>query len=638
MNKHVLTIVLILLLAGIAGWVLSGPSSDLNEADLDRGSRVAVDPELGTADPVLEPSKSDLAREKWVEKEVVRPTLWTTPPDRKYDLHGIVLGPDQKPFAGANIVVKRPAKQGSPTFDLKQFYATEKIAQTSSDSEGLFRLPLATDSRYDLDGSAGDLRAPLMKNCQAGEWVVVRLERTATVQGEITAKQSGAAIEGVWVKAFRPRARGRSLQTTTDRQGRYRLTGMTTGSWYLEVRPKDFMPPDWLKLQIDSANVLQRDFALENGATMTGRVLDATTGAPIPNAEVSDSWTFKRMVRTEEDGRYQFKGFGDAGQFSQLNARAKGYGRRSISAHQGQSKTEWDIRLFPGRSIKGTVLHGTGNPAVGAYVAAVASKDLGMLEQIDWQSAHCDPEGNFVIHDVRADIPHVLQIRDQGFGSLLYELPATENKQAEIDLGILYLPPAGWIAGRVHDESDQGIANLEIQLTGWNDDRGKFGRPIDRELNVYLGKTALRTDDLGRFRFPDLAPGTYTLEISRSGKQQIEPLKIGVDSGRGSEHIDLLVYSGTAIAGVVQGPDGTPAAKAQVRLEAQERGDGGYTKVDADGRGRFVFQGVTEGSYRVLASMPVGGSPENGSKKWLSAEQKDVQPGQQDLVLILKPR
>jgi large repetitive protein len=619
----------------IAVWVLFGRSEDLTVDGLVQ-ERSITTPEAMPSDDLPVANLATVLREETQLTPAKLYPQWTTPPDRQNELHGLVLGPNEQPFAGAAVVIMRPAKQGSQTLDLTRNAHSEEVDSTISNQDGEFRISLGPGSQYDLDVSAEGFCAPLVKGCQAGERVVVRLEPSASVSGVVTAQLTGDPVENIPVRLFRPGGKGRRIQTKTDAQGYYQITGLTAGDWYLELSPPKLQQPDWASLKIEYGQNSVMDFSLLVGDIVRGRVIDAITKQPIFGAEVSHSWVFRRNFLTDAEGRFELTGlraiFGEI----KLHARAGGYGRLNQTTTNGAKNEERLIELLPAQTVIGTVLFGNGNPASGAYVAAVASDYIRGTQQVDWQSTLSGAEGHFEIHDVRPDLQHTLQVQKQGSGSLIYEFPDPIKGQMKVDLGVIYLPPAAWISGRVHDEAGVGVPGLEMDLTGWNEDRGKFGRPVDDGVDSYLMPTKSRTDDLGRFRFPDLAQGSYTLEISRAGKQQIEPMLIGVATGKGSEGLEIMIPNGEVIAGVVLGPDGSPFPGARVNLKADEMSDGGYTSIETDKNGHFQFDGVTSGTYRVKASPPYPLPSSSAFEVLYATTKQNVSPGQTELSIKLR--
>src|SRR5690606_2180061 len=124
---------------------------------------------------------------------------------------------------------------------------------------------------------------------------------------------------------------------------------------------------------------LRHDFAIEVGDEVQGVVRAARTGAPIAGAEIGEGWTFRKSVRTDEDGRYRMRGFPAPG-LQDLCARAAGYPQIAIRVTGATPIQDGvrtiDLALEPGGSASGRVLAPDLRPLFGAYVAAVAERGV----------------------------------------------------------------------------------------------------------------------------------------------------------------------------------------------------------------------------------------------------------------------
>lgn len=560
---------------------------------------------------------------------------WTTPPNRDHDLHGLVLGPDERPITGASVIVTRPTRQGVSTLDLERNQSTELIGSTFSNEDGEFRLSLQQGSFYDLEVSAGGLHSPMRKGCQAGEYVVVRLEPSSSVEGTLTSAKTGKPQARVPVRMFRRGGKGRRHETVSDEEGHYIFPGLTKGHWFLMVSPPELASPNWGNIEVVAGERMVRDFALEEGLSLSGRVVDARSGLPIANAEISDSWVFRRVCLSDTDGNFKLVGLKEIQGDLEIYARAPGYGTRAFVKKGVDPHSAIELKLIPAKTAIGRIILEDGTPVPGVYVAAPASTWIEGKQQTDWPSTSSGADGKFELKNLRPDVRHTLQVIKPGYGSLLYEFPPNEPDLAVIDLGEILLPPAGWIAGRCHNAAGDGIAGVELKLKGWNKDRSKYGRPEDKVLGNYVGKFELTTDDLGRFRFPDLSAGTYLLSATRDGILQGEPMSIELLSDKGRDGVDLLISDGEIIGGTVFGPDHLPFANARVEL----RKGGGWNGVDVWTRsaedGRFEFRSIPPGTYSLQARPSYSTPPLANNGILLPAETIDVFPGQQDVQLNL---
>lgn len=633
MNRNTSLTIIALLLACIAAIVFypaDGMDADAGPASIqDLG---LVDAEYIEESPTAKVEQSGRAAAGARSSNFPQ---WTTPPDRDHDLHGIVLGPDERPISGAAVFVTRPTRQGVSTLDLLRNKSTQAIGSTISNEDGEFRIHLEQGSLYDLEVSAEGLHSPMMKGCQAGEYVIVRLEPSSSLEGLLTSAKTGAPQAEVAVRLFRSGGKGRRHETKSDENGHYIFSGLTKGHWYLEVIPPELKPPDWEDIEVVAGDRIVRDFVLEEGASVKGRVVDAVTRLPIAHAEVSNSWVFRRTTHADGDGNFEITGLGNGQERIELHARAAGYGVKAFGEKTIHSSAEIVLDLLPAKRVIGKVVLDDGSPAAGVYVAAAGCDFSGSDQQIDWPSTTSGDDGKFEIMNVRPDIPHTLQVIKPGHGSLLFEFPPNEPELAVIDLGEINLPNAAWIAGRCHNEAGDGIVGVNLKLTGWNKDRGKFGRAVDEELGNYVGDLELTSDDLGRFRFPDLAAGSYLLSAKRGGVKQGNPKVFELVSGQGRDGVDVLISDGEIIEGKVLGPDNLPFVDAQVELRKGAGSSGDRVRASTDKNGHFEFPSIPPGSYSIHAWPPYSMPPLANNDIILPTELADVAPGQRGLVLTL---
>lgn len=178
-------------------------------------------------------------------------------------------------------------------------------------------------------------------------------------------------------------------------------------------------------------------------------------------------------------------------------------------------------------------------------------------------SGECGPDGRFELVGPWGAGSYSLVVLARGHGRASASFGAGAS-----DLGDIVLPPAGAIDGHVTGPQGSPLAGAQVIL--WS----KAG----------LGETR-RTDDLGRFRYPDLEPGWYSIFVQASG---LPPLNSNVElpSG-GARAVVELTFQGTRPLSVfVRAEDGGTVAGATVYVSAGYRMSKGVTgengRVDLD--------------------------------------------------------
>ncbi len=176
------------------------------------------------------------------------------------------------------------------------------------------------------------------------------------------------------------------------------------------------------------------------------------------------------------------------------------------------------------------------------------------------------------------------------------------------------LTQAGSITGRAVNAQGQPLPGATVALV-----------PAGR---AHLNATHTTTTDIeGRFSLTNVAAGTYTLAIESTGPGGLNlDIQVSVTVPAGS-NIDLMVRVSQTGGGVVPGPgfgaisgivldeSGHPAAG--VRVKAEHDSSGFETQTASDSHGRFVFDDLRPGLWRVWAD-PEG--PDRSDRVWVEVD------------------
>ena len=119
-----------------------------------------------------------------------------------------------------------------------------------------------------------------------------------TISGRVTVAETGLPISGVLIEAFN--VNGGYSSAETDSDGQYVILALAPGSHQLSafVSPLGYVDEHYADdlTILGEEEVTGIDLTLTRGATISGRVTDASTGLGIPNMEV-----LARLVDTEEE-------------------------------------------------------------------------------------------------------------------------------------------------------------------------------------------------------------------------------------------------------------------------------------------------------------------------------------------------
>jgi hypothetical protein len=380
---------------------------------------------------------------------------------------------------------------------------------------------------------------------------------------------------------------------------------------------------------------------------LVGRVVDAATEAPIPNAIVALAGaplTSSIRVLTDSQGRFLFRnvpkgsftlratiggtnnnpsGFFYQGLGAQVGPYLNGgFGQRrpngllqSIDVNDGARIGDLVIRLWKGASIDGTVVDEAGEPLVDVFVAAAQRSTDGRL--LNGPSTRTDDRGAYhfgslmpgdyliVVPQVQASIP----------AATSESLASSQDR-----------PMSAKLANTMGPSTPGGISmgGTAIATTTWGATNVLPPSPRDGGFQIYQTTFATTATTLAQ----------AAIVTVRAGEE-----RTGVNVAM--QPVRAVGVSGTLT------DDLGPVANFGVHLRPRESEDGsgtldvGWTSTDA--RGRFTFPMVPSGSYRVMARrmtttrfgpdvvLPPPGPPRASDRVGASAQQ-DITLADRDLA------
>jgi beta-lactamase regulating signal transducer with metallopeptidase domain len=217
--------------------------------------------------------------------------------------------------------------------------------------------------------------------------------------------------------------------------------------------------------------------------TLEGKVTDAATGTPVPDAEVrgwiclTDSRpdraerSAQQTVRTNPNGAYRIdlhSPLNDSGEdkgtgLAALSICAEGYGTHPVFVKPRVSPDnlalkDIDAALQRGRKLSGRILDAEGLPVEGARLMIGDGQSGGWDDWAAWGRAESDKDGLFTIWLDRArrrdmgESPWLAVIKDGYGAAFLWDILGKE------EVGDIALKPGGTARGRVLDDAGKPIA------------------------------------------------------------------------------------------------------------------------------------------------------------------------------------
>jgi hypothetical protein len=244
-----------------------------------------------------------------------------------------------------------------------------------------------------------------------------------------------------------------------------------------------------------------------------------------------------------------------------------------------------DLTLRPSAVFRVSGKTARRNPEDRSRMRVTASSAARSLDLPISYSAPVNPDGSFAITDLPAG-PYVVTARSQDGESVAR---ARIDVSSDIQNLVLETSRPGRITGQVVLSSSQDRPKpSEIRL-----------RAIERSNTSSVNLVARAPNY--RFDSGEISPGTYTLELASSSGFviQVTPRReIAVAEGAASNvRVDVGLDLGK-ISGVVKGPGGDPSPHARVALAVSSAD---IRSVQADQHGRYEFENVPPGDYRICA-------------------------------------
>ena len=341
--------------------------------------------------------------------------------------------------------------------------------------------------------------------------------------------------------------------------------------------------------------------------TLAGRVDDGS-GRGVADARVwiiGGSWSEPSTLAettTGASGRFAFPGFweGETGrrarqEFVSVVARDRGgrVGWLTRLRTEKENTSEVTINVVEVADAAGRVVDHLGKPVAGAEVVPIlfirpqtkkrSGSDYARLspEIARDYAAKTGADGSFVLKGVPRDMEVAANVSAPGFGT------PRINWRTDGPVSITLDGRVGRIRGRVivpADRGERGAIPLSVRRTVADEER--------KEANPgwFYFKTIAVGDD-GTFRFDDLPPGRYQIELGfdADSPYRAEPLK-DIEVGPGAEVAGLEVPLRallTVRGRVVDAEDGRGIAHVAIEAYLDERQSlmhQGRTETDAEGR------------------------------------------------------
>lgn len=507
---------------------------------------------------------------------------------------GRVLGPDDQGLAGVLVNFAN---------------AADKSSAATTVADGSFRMPGrpgATPLAITKDGYV-PVGATVAEVPESGDLqdLVLRMAVAPRVRGTVrSAGRLGEAFvqvamvpdrEQEWQEQFRwantermPIATDGSYDLALPRgEGRFAVHAVALQHPSATSSPLRIVPGQ------DSYTV---DLELEEGHTLTGRVVALGSGEGVPGARLRGKWypadtDISRMIHGPETlpvlgtgdhgGRFLLQNL-RAGRW-QVTATAEGFLEESTEVRLPQ-EGEVQLALPAELSIEGVVQYPDGRPVAAAQLMPYpqpGNRNLGMgIDQISMSA----PDGHFKLPRLQAG-HYRIDVVPPRTGSANFRRMETGIVSAPTRELRIVVEPGAMISGRVVDGSGRPLGSIAVGARGPNDERASVETLLD-----------------GTFKLVGLEDGAvYNLMVNASGGQRTKPYaslqRPHVPTG--TTGLEFVLEPGLSISGQVVDQAGIAVPSLEISAAPIGTNDPYGPVAWTDQSGSFTIQGLPPGHFRL---------------------------------------
>jgi hypothetical protein len=463
----------------------------------------------------------------------------------------------------------------------------------------------------------------------------------------VSISKSGDALSG----------RGLTLKSTTDEEGRFRISNLTAGTYYVWPFVPSFViaestggyPMGKAVTVADAEDVDDVDFHLTGGGVITGKVTDAA-GRPVIDERIhlmpigddvmrlaTSIYPSINEIRTDDRGVYRCFGL-PAGKYKvalgdEYAAFTSTTGRRFfprtyhpdvtdeakakiIELTEGEEELNVDInvaRLMNGFAVSGRFVDGDNGkpvPNIGFGLSIIiGGRTQGFMSSTGLSTS----DGGFRVDNLPPG-RYAISVMPRPGSSYSGESPPFDIVDSDVTDLETKIHRGAMVSGNVLIEgaADRSVAakfaQTRVETVMWNEDGNGFGTLHNANINPD-----------GSFEVGPLQPGKATFRLTaldRNAPAEFTLMSIdhnGVDKSGG-----LQIKAGDNITGLrLIAAYGTGTIRGNIRVEGGALPENTFVDVSffrpgnaqpvkyqqVDARGRFVFERVPPGNYELRATV-----------------------------------
>lgn len=398
----------------------------------------------------------------------------------------------------------------------------------------------------------------------------------------------------------------------TGSDGAFLLKGLEEGQYTLAVARDGFARKTVPSLEVKATGEnVWPPVALVAGAPIAGLVKDSA-GGPISGAQIFaidvGSGGRPQNSTSDAEGKFRLEGF-TAERPIFLNVTAQGYA--TLQRNVTPPAADIALVLKSAGTVRGRVEDADTKKPVTDFTISRGGPRGGGGVQIMMGRGGADQsfqseDGSFELTEVP---PGKWTVRGSAAGYRSAEASGVEVAEGETKEGVvLSMKRGGGLTGRVIDPRGTAVANASVTWHPAESEGGPMGAAMARMAGGAAGGSTTSDAD-GRFQFDGLPDSHVTVTATHpdflEASRDIDPAK--------ESAVDLTLGTGASISGTVVGKDGrTGVPGALVQMNEEGSGGGGFGRVSestrTDGAGNFLFEHLTAGRFKLIASGNTGKS------------------------------
>ena len=526
-------------------------------------------------------------------------------------LSGRVVSAAGAPVAGATVIVvsREGLLGGDPD-------VTPAPRTVTAGPDGSFRSLDAAPDGNRVTVTAKGYGATTLASVRAGTMTrAVALGLGALVSGVVLRSDGKAPAAGALV-----RFESQGLETPwveSGADGRFELADLPThaGTVVVEAGEAGLGDAATGPLPMPAGRTLS--IRLAPPPTLQGRVVDATTRAPVPRARLTvEDGARSRTTRSGPDGRYEVRGLLPQRPY-RLRAddpRYAPYVRDRILLATAET-VQADVPLRPGATLSGRVVDEGGRPIAGALGRLLSPPGAGLAGRLRaWRA------GDRLVFRTAADgtfkATRLLPGDDQRLTVAHPDFEPTTTTGLSLAAGTartvtVTLRRGLTLVGRVRDEAGRPVPDAAVEVSPARGFGVRPGLPFAAGQGAAARPKGTSGND-GRFEIKGLAVGDYAVTVSKEGFADHRLDRVPVDGDR-HDPLDIRLSAGAAIQGTVTRRDGRGAEGYWVRAvpidnSAPSFGPFGIGNLRSTGPdGTFAISGLRAGdTYDLVVLAPDG--------------------------------